>query len=239
MRERLTYANVTATIALFLALGLGGAYAAGKITSEDLAKSSVTSKAIENRSVKGKDVKNETLTGVDYRDRSVGPADLTAAAPPVRPTLGNGVEDDCIWVDGTADIPGTAPVSYRMDASGEVSFGGIAFSTNGPGGDATCGPAGAEAVEDETVFTLEPEYRPADTELFINPRGENLIFVVGVDGLSFLGLLELPAGAVVADAQPVAVLNEIRYLSAGAPSAPAPSGGPARIGPGDLRELLR
>ena len=72
MRERLTYSNVVATLALFLALGLGGAYAADKITSKDIAKDAVTSKAIKNKTVKSKDVKDKTLTGADYKDGSVG-----------------------------------------------------------------------------------------------------------------------------------------------------------------------
>lgn len=41
-----TYAEVASTLALTLALGTGGAYAADLITSEDIAKKAVTSKHI-------------------------------------------------------------------------------------------------------------------------------------------------------------------------------------------------
>ncbi|MDX6234313.1 MAG: hypothetical protein QOH68_3410 [Nocardioidaceae bacterium] len=52
--KHLTYANVMATAAVFIALG-GGAYAAA------VAKNSVTSKAVKNDSLKGIDIKESTL----------------------------------------------------------------------------------------------------------------------------------------------------------------------------------
>ena len=54
LRGRISYANVTATLALFVALG-AGAYAAG------LAPNSVKSKHIKNNQVKGADVKERSL----------------------------------------------------------------------------------------------------------------------------------------------------------------------------------
>ena len=52
MSKRLTYANVVATLALFVALG-GGAYAA----------MTVTGKHVKNRSLTGRDIRAESLTG--------------------------------------------------------------------------------------------------------------------------------------------------------------------------------
>ena len=63
LRDRLTYANVMATLAMFVALG-GGAYA--------LSTDSVKSKHIVDDQVKSKDVKDGDLTGED-----VAPASLT------------------------------------------------------------------------------------------------------------------------------------------------------------------
>ena len=54
--RKLTYANVMASIAVFVALG-GGAYAAATIDSRD----------VRNNSLTGKDVKNESLTEKDVR----------------------------------------------------------------------------------------------------------------------------------------------------------------------------
>ena len=54
--ERLSYANVAATLALFIALSLGSAYAADKIGSKDIAKKAVKSKHIKNKGVKAMDL---------------------------------------------------------------------------------------------------------------------------------------------------------------------------------------
>jgi hypothetical protein len=56
-----TYANVIATLALFLALG-GGAYAASK-----LPKNSVTAKQIKSNSITSRKVKNRSLLAKDFK----------------------------------------------------------------------------------------------------------------------------------------------------------------------------
>lgn len=63
LRERLSYANVMATVAVFLALG-GGAWA--------LARNSVGSRAIKNNSIRSKDIHNHTIRGVDVRPDALG-----------------------------------------------------------------------------------------------------------------------------------------------------------------------
>jgi len=63
-RRYLTYANVTATIAMVMAM-TGGAYALV-----------VTSADIKDNTIKGRDVKNGNLTGKDVKDRSLGGAEL-------------------------------------------------------------------------------------------------------------------------------------------------------------------
>ena len=70
VRSHLTYANVMATVALFLALG-GVGYAAVK-----LPKNSVGSGQIKNSSITGADVKNSSLTGSDVKDRSLSAKDV-------------------------------------------------------------------------------------------------------------------------------------------------------------------
>lgn len=61
-RRRPTYANVTSTLALFLVLAGGTAFAAG------LPKGSVDSRAVKNNSLTGIDIKNGSLTPADLRD---------------------------------------------------------------------------------------------------------------------------------------------------------------------------
>ena len=75
-RPRLTYANVTATLALFLALG-GGAYAATSLParsvgSTQLKANAVTRVKIKRSAVNGSKVANESLTGADINESTLG-----------------------------------------------------------------------------------------------------------------------------------------------------------------------
>jgi hypothetical protein len=65
LRSRLTYANVMATVAVFIALG-GSSYAALRVTSKNVPKDALTGADIKN--LTGKDVRNNTLTGADVRN---------------------------------------------------------------------------------------------------------------------------------------------------------------------------
>jgi hypothetical protein len=60
MRRHVTFSNVVAVLALFIALG-GSSYAAVKITGRDVVDGSLT----------GKDIKDKTLTGADVKDRTL------------------------------------------------------------------------------------------------------------------------------------------------------------------------
>ena len=223
MRERLTYANVVATLALFIAVGLGGAYAAEKITKKDIAKSAVTSKAIKDKTVKGKDLKDRTVTGGKL-----------APATVVQPTLLNGVEGDCVWTDFTTEIAVQA-VSYRRNGYGEVSFSGGAAPIDSPGGDGVCDGVGAEGAEDATILVIPPADRPARAQVFNSSSGA-VIVVAGVNDLAF-GSAVVPAGTMVSAVGGPANLSDVQYLAADAPSSPAPARGMERISPSQLRRL--
>lgn len=75
--RRVPYANVASTLALVLALGSGGAYAAG------LAKNSVASKQIRNHAIKTVDYQPGSVDGSVVGDGSLSAADL---GPGVLPT---------------------------------------------------------------------------------------------------------------------------------------------------------
>jgi hypothetical protein len=65
LHARLTYANVMATVAVFIALG-GSSYAALRITGKNVPKNALTGADIKN--LTGKDVRNNSLTGADVRN---------------------------------------------------------------------------------------------------------------------------------------------------------------------------
>jgi hypothetical protein len=74
LRARLTYANVMATIAVFVALG-GSSYAA--IT--------ITGKNVKNRSLTGRDIKKNSLTSAEVRDQTLLAKDFEAGQLPAGP----------------------------------------------------------------------------------------------------------------------------------------------------------
>ena len=85
IRTRLTYANVMSTIAVFLVLGGGAAFAAsqlGKNTvgTKQLKKNAVTAAKIKKGAVNSAKVVDGSLTGVDIADGSIGGADIANSA---------------------------------------------------------------------------------------------------------------------------------------------------------------
>jgi hypothetical protein len=71
LRQRLTYANVMSTVAVFVALG-GSSYAALQIDSGDIANNSVRGADIRNRSISERDVRRNTLGGRSIRESRLG-----------------------------------------------------------------------------------------------------------------------------------------------------------------------
>jgi len=65
LRSHLTYANVTATLALFLALGAGTATAAKMITGGNVKDNSLTGRDV--RSLTTRDIRNSSLLAADFR----------------------------------------------------------------------------------------------------------------------------------------------------------------------------
>ncbi|MBA2629741.1 MAG: hypothetical protein H0U84_01790 [Thermoleophilaceae bacterium] len=71
LRPHLTYANVTATLALFIALG-GSSYAALRVGSRQIADNSVRTRDLRNNDVRGRDVRNRSLSDRDIARESLG-----------------------------------------------------------------------------------------------------------------------------------------------------------------------
>ena len=65
--SRLTYANVAATLALFVALG-GSAYAGLAVTGSNVVNGSLSGADVHDGSLTGADVRNESLTGADIKN---------------------------------------------------------------------------------------------------------------------------------------------------------------------------
>lgn len=102
IRERLSYANVTATLALFLALG-GTSYAL------TLPRNSVGSQQIRAKAVGAGELRTGSVRSSDVKDRALGVRDLSRRA---RASLRGAA--------GPAGPAGTPAVTYRaaIDAAG-------------------------------------------------------------------------------------------------------------------------
>jgi hypothetical protein len=183
LRKHLTYANVVASIALFVALG-GASYAA--IT---LPRNSVGAKQIKKNAVSGKKVKNRSLTGVDLDLSRLGQvpsargADHAGSADhaTLADTAGHATSADSASTAGTATNIVPPEAWHEVDAPGEPAF------ETGAGNEPTMGPgvkfetAGFYKDREGVVhlkgmvhgtgdgfFRLPPGYRPAEiTAIFL------------------------------------------------------------------------
>jgi hypothetical protein len=87
LQSRLSYANVTATLALIVALG-GTSYAALSVGSRQIVNNSVRSADLRDNSVQGTDIRNRTLTGRDVARNRLGGAEIDESRlGPVRDAL--------------------------------------------------------------------------------------------------------------------------------------------------------
>jgi hypothetical protein len=83
LRSKLTYANVMATIAVFIALG-GSSYAALRVTGKN----------VKDGTLSGKDIRNQSLTGGDVRNGTLAPTDFKRGALPAGPPGPQGPQGD-------------------------------------------------------------------------------------------------------------------------------------------------
>ena len=147
LRHRLTYANVTATIALFCALAGGTAFAASKIHARDIAHGAVRTRALHARAVQSGKIAVGAVRGNQVADAALGstqiaPGSITPdslevplrflATPsggesPIPGGEGGGLDyplADASWPQGPGEINvvfGEASATLAYDGSGEGS----------------------------------------------------------------------------------------------------------------------
>ena len=130
LRCHLTYANVTATLAIFVALG-GSSFAAVKLTGRDIRDNSLTGRDV--RSLTSKDIRNGSLLAADLRAGQLpraepgprGPAGTPGKSGPPGPAnvvvrYGPETHGDCF-----EDCEGTYDMSDSLECEpGERATGG-------------------------------------------------------------------------------------------------------------------
>jgi hypothetical protein len=107
--SRIGYPHVVSTLALVVALGSGGAYAAG------LAKNSVASKQIKNGSVQAQDVKPGTLSGAQVGDNTLTGADIDESSLGPVPQATRAQTADSATKADSAATAGSATSALRAD----------------------------------------------------------------------------------------------------------------------------
>jgi hypothetical protein len=116
IRLHVTYGNVVATLALFLALG-GGAYAAIK-----LPKNSVTSVQVKNGSLTAKDFRKGQLKGKTGPAGATGPQGAQGDRGPAGPQGPPGLTGDK-GDKGTPGVDGSAKAYAFVSSLGQVGAG--------------------------------------------------------------------------------------------------------------------
>jgi hypothetical protein len=124
--RRLTYANVIATLALFLALGGGVVWAAGKVGPGKLRPNSVSAGKIKRNAVTAAKIRPNAVTATKIRDGAVGFAKLAAGTNVIAVASGGpisaaGKEPVTIPLSGTATFtPEAGTVSLlSVEAKGD------------------------------------------------------------------------------------------------------------------------
>lgn len=119
--RRMTYANVMSTIACFVALSTGSAFAVTQLTGANIKDGSITSADIKNGSLKGTDLAKETVAGNNIKNGGVGGLDIAYDA------IGHGqLKDDAVESDNIASgAVGTGEIADGAVGSGDVSNGSL------------------------------------------------------------------------------------------------------------------
>lgn len=115
--KRLTYSNIIATLALFIALG-GVSYAAVKlpknsVTNKTIKKNAVTSAKIKNKTITSSDVKSNTLTGSQINESTLAVPSTAFAT-----SAGTAASAGTAGTAGTAADTINVTKSIRSSASG-------------------------------------------------------------------------------------------------------------------------
>jgi len=165
-RRRLTYANVVATLALFVALG-GASIAAVEL----LPKRSVGTKQLKKNAVTTKKVKNGTLLALDFRDNQLPAGEQ--GPPGQKGTAGaNGA-------NGATGATGPNGATGATGVSGATGLSGATGSTGPTGPTGATGAAGPTAgflteVNSDMEPTLVPDAILQDSADFAVPAAGRL-----------------------------------------------------------------
>ncbi len=180
IRDRLTYANVAATIALFLALSGGVVYAASKIDTNDIANNAVTEKKLAKHAVSNRVLDKKAVDAPNVVKGSLGPKQLargavfslSATGGPVSAATANPIQlqGDTSWKakTGEADeLVATAEGRLADVTANDFCFVDIRVSVNGQPNQ----PLDVPFLTSDGTTTLSPD-SDSDEEAFLPEAGQ-------------------------------------------------------------------
>lgn len=133
MRPRITYANVVATLALFVALG-GSSYAAVKINGKDIKKNTVAGKALKKDTLTGREIKESKLGKVPSAataDSALSALSASNATLAARATTADAVGGATVTPINKVVTPVGTPTAVDLFALGGLTLEGDC-TTNDP-----------------------------------------------------------------------------------------------------------
>ena len=179
IRDRLTYANVVASIALFLALSGGVVYAASKINTNDIAKHAVTQNKLAKHAVSHKVLGSKAVDASNVVKGSLGPKQLargavfslSATGGPVSAATASPIQlkGDTSWKakTGEADeLVATAEGRLADATAGDFCFVDIRVSVTGQSK-----PLVVPFLNSDGTTTLSPD-SDSDEEAYLPEAGQ-------------------------------------------------------------------
>jgi hypothetical protein len=131
VKPRLSYANVTATLALVIAIGTGGAYAASKlpdrsvgefqlrpgaVTAEKIRKNAVTAPKIKAEAIKQGKIANGSITAAKMTGGSVSNSSLQEGAVTNSKLAPEAVTGDKVNEGTLSQVPSAAKAEFATNA---------------------------------------------------------------------------------------------------------------------------
>jgi hypothetical protein len=165
-RGHLTYANVTATLALLVALGGGSAYAVNEWTGANIQDETITGADIRGKpALDGVPMVQGSIRGEDIRDVSLTGKDLAVGTIGTSRVLDDTLTGDDIDESTFRGVPGK-PIRLRFK---EWVQSGDKKTTNFPIGPWT------------VSVSCEVNYFSGNPELRVTARGSGSVWIAGMD----------------------------------------------------------
>ena len=134
LRPKLTYANVMATLALFVALG-GTSYAATKIGTRQIANNSIRTQDIRNGTIRGRDLRRGTLTAREVNEDRLSTVPRSRYADTLEGQRAAAFKQRCpagtVGAVGVCFEPGLRSAHTASTAAGLCSNSGRRLATRG------------------------------------------------------------------------------------------------------------